>query len=150
MVSPSNRSLSNVTRSILHPYSIHGIWGSRKTSCYGLTNKKISPFRIRHFSFERISQFIIYRVKQVCWKARTKCRIAKLYKGTKCRIAKLYKGTKCGIAKLYKGTKCEIAKRLKGPPPPATLVSFLQQNEHDFISSIKGHSVGKLQTKTNA
>ena len=40
MVRPSIRSQSNVTRSILPPCSIHGMWGSRKTSCDGLAKKK--------------------------------------------------------------------------------------------------------------
>ena len=40
MVRPSNRSKSNVTRSILPSCSIHGIWGRMKTSYDGLANNK--------------------------------------------------------------------------------------------------------------
>ena len=39
MARPSYRSQSNVTRSIPPPCSIHGMRGSRKTSCDGLANK---------------------------------------------------------------------------------------------------------------
>ena len=35
-----HRSKMNVTRNILLSYSIHGMRGSRKTSCDGLANKK--------------------------------------------------------------------------------------------------------------
>ena len=44
MVGPSNRSYSDVTRSILPACSIHGMWGSRNTSCDGLANKKQSVY----------------------------------------------------------------------------------------------------------
>ena len=45
MVRPSNKSKRNVTRSILPPCSIHGIWLGRKTSCDGLANNNKN---IRH------------------------------------------------------------------------------------------------------
>ena len=42
IVRPSHRSYINVTRSKLPPCSIHGMRGSRKTSCDGLANKNNS------------------------------------------------------------------------------------------------------------
>ena len=44
MLRPSHISSSNVSRSILSPCSIHGMRGSRKTSCDGLANKKYFYF----------------------------------------------------------------------------------------------------------
>ena len=45
----TDHRVGNVTRSILPPCSIHGMRGSRETSCDGLANKNIFQILVRYF-----------------------------------------------------------------------------------------------------